>query len=70
MTDIEILQFGEHEYISFEDAGHYLSCTTDQARDYVYLGKLRAEQVGSRWLIDWESVKDFAKKRGQKPRVG
>jgi hypothetical protein len=70
MADIEILRVGTHEYLSFEDTGRYLGCTTEQARDYVYLGKLRAEQVGSRWLIDWESVKEFAKQRGQRRRVG
>ena len=70
MADIEILHIGEHEYISLEGTGRYLSCTTEQAMDYVYLGKLRAEQIESRWLIDWQSVKDFAKKRGQKLRTG
>jgi excisionase family DNA binding protein len=66
MTTIEILQIGSREYISLEDVAHYLGCSADQARDYVHLGKLRAEQIGSRWLIDWQSVKDFAEKRGQK----
>lgn len=69
MADIEILQFGEREYLSVEDAGRYLGCTTDQTKDYVYLGKLRVEQIGSRWLIDWASVKAFAKQRGQRRRI-
>jgi hypothetical protein len=66
MTTIEILQIGSHDYVSLEDVVRYLGCTTQQATDYVYLGKLRAEQIESRWLIDWQSVKDFAEKRGQK----
>ncbi len=69
MADIEIQQFGGHEYISLDDAGRYLGCTTQQATDYVYMGELRAEQIGSRWLINWESIKEFAKKRGQKHHV-
>ena len=69
MADIEILHIGSKEYITFEDAAHYLGCAVEQVKDYIYLERLRADQVESRWLVDWASLKALAEKRGQKRRV-
>lgn len=70
MADIEILQINNKDYISFQNTARYLGCDEKQVTDYVYLDKLRAGQVESRWLLEWESVKAFATKRGQKHRAG
>jgi excisionase family DNA binding protein len=69
MADIEILRIGDREYLTLQDAARYLGCEVERVQDYVYLEKLRAEKVGSRWLIEWSSVQAFAAKRGQKSRV-
>jgi excisionase family DNA binding protein len=50
-------------HVDVEEAARHLSITPSRIRELISGGGLRADKVGGRWLVEWESV--LARERSQ-----
>src|SRR4051794_36121041 len=50
-------------HVAVEDAARHLGVTPARVRALIARGHLRADNVGGRWLIEWDSV--LARERAQ-----
>ena len=65
---LEIYQINNKRYVSPRAAARYLDIADDLLQNDIYIGKLKADYIASRQLIELESLRSYAesKKRDAK----
>ncbi len=56
---LEVHQIGEEFYVTVREAARYLDVAYTRVFDLIYVGRLPAVQIESRWMIESETLRAF-----------
>ena len=68
MRTLEIYQINNKRYVSPRAAAHYLDIADDLLQNDIYTGKLKADFVASRQMIELDSLRAYAENRRRSAR--
>lgn len=61
VIEIDVMQIGEREFVTVQDAARYLRVSDSSVDYFAYRGRMKIEIVESRKLLDWETVQTFSR---------
>ena len=65
---LEIYQINNKRYVSPRAAAHYLDVADDVLQNDIYIGKLKADFVASRQMIELDSLHAYAENKKRNAR--